>query len=123
MKFAVAEAWIEMLRSGEYRQCRGALRMARHPDHGGEGFCCLGVACVLYQKHHPDSTMEWTDVDDHEGHDHPVQFDGQGELPPADVQRWMGLSNEGIQVLTRMNDSGVPFSDIAKFIEVGWERL
>ena len=35
--------WIETLRSGIYKQCKGALRK-------GDTFCCLGVACDLIDK-------------------------------------------------------------------------
>lgn len=33
--------WIEALRSGEYKQCRGTL-------YDGTGYCCLGVAEHLF---------------------------------------------------------------------------
>ena len=34
--------WVEALRSGEYKQCRGKL----HGDDGGH--CCLGVADIVF---------------------------------------------------------------------------
>jgi len=34
------EQWIKALRSGEYKQGRGALQ-------GPQGYCCLGVACKV----------------------------------------------------------------------------
>jgi hypothetical protein len=37
MKAKLRNKWTTALRSGEYRQCRGALR------DGKGGFCCLGV--------------------------------------------------------------------------------
>ena len=43
-----AQKWVDALRSGEYKQTRGALR---GDDEGNEPkFCCLGVACDLYAK-------------------------------------------------------------------------
>jgi len=35
------ETWIEVLRSGLYKQTKGKLQ-----DH--KGFCCLGVACDIF---------------------------------------------------------------------------
>jgi hypothetical protein len=42
---------IEALRSGKYQQIHGSLR-------SNEGFCCLGVACDIYTKIHPDE-FQW----------------------------------------------------------------
>lgn len=41
----IKSKWVAALRSGEYRQTRGALR-DRH------GYCCLGVLCDLHSKDH-----------------------------------------------------------------------
>lgn len=38
---AFAEKWIADLRSGKYKQTEGALY-----NEFGNGFCCLGVACI-----------------------------------------------------------------------------
>lgn len=39
-----AMKWVEALRSGEYEQGRGRLRVT---DNAGDSFCCLGVACEI----------------------------------------------------------------------------
>jgi hypothetical protein len=44
--------WIEALRSGEYEQTHGKLKL-------GNSFCCLGVACDLYAKQFPEAV--WHD--------------------------------------------------------------
>lgn len=38
-----AKKWVKALRSGEYNQCTSQLQ-----DH--KGYCCLGVACAVYEK-------------------------------------------------------------------------
>lgn len=45
-------AWIEALRSGKYQQANGRLRSST-------GYCCLGVACDLYDSSRwlPDGTV------------------------------------------------------------------
>lgn len=37
------KAFTDALRSGEYNQCKGQLQDSK-------GYCCLGVACVVYEK-------------------------------------------------------------------------
>lgn len=37
-------AWIDALRSGQYQQSRGLMQTP-------EGYCCLGVACVVAEQH------------------------------------------------------------------------
>lgn len=44
MDEAVKSKWLEALRSGQYRQGRGALR------DNQDGFCCLGVLCDIIDK-------------------------------------------------------------------------
>lgn len=43
MRADVKQAWVQALRSGEYRQGRGKL--TRVEEDGSESFCCLGVLC------------------------------------------------------------------------------
>ena len=38
-----AKKWVEALRSGKYSQCKGTLQ-------NRAGYCCLGVACDVYEK-------------------------------------------------------------------------
>lgn len=47
-----AEVWIKALRSGEYSQITGSLSKTERDGSGSEetGFCCLGVACDLFNK-------------------------------------------------------------------------
>lgn len=49
MKPEVKEAWINALRSGEYKQGRGTLHQRGTEDREGapDKFCCLGVLCDL----------------------------------------------------------------------------
>ena len=39
-----AQKWVEALESGQYKQTKGYL------SKGNNRFCCLGVACDLYQE-------------------------------------------------------------------------
>lgn len=131
----IAKVWVEALRSGGYAQGRHALKTAS----AAPCFCCLGVLCDLYQKHHADGDLlnegksyiiqnvgeaanEYTDV---------CTFDNESELLPGKVQNWAGLkSPEGVlQVngrttnLAERNDKGFSFAELAYLIEENQQQL
>lgn len=85
--------WIEALRSGKYKQGRGALRR-------GDTFCCLGVACDLID---PDA-WEGGEAMDWDG------YRSNGLFVP-----FMATSDSC--ELARLNDKGYSFDEIADFIE------
>jgi hypothetical protein len=126
----VKEKWLAALRSGEYKQEKDTLRI-------GDCFCCLGVLCDL-QARETDNLHWWE-----EGCGGYNYFGHDLDLP-AEVTDWAGLelSNPLIPVeiirkiesaplvlnkpaystvetidLAGINDSGVPFSEIADLIE------
>ena len=85
--------WIETLRSGIYKQCKGALR-------NGDTFCCLGVACDLIDKDGWEDGpfgMGWNGYE-------------SDDLPFI-------LSDES-HILVGLNDTaGLSFEEIADYIE------
>jgi hypothetical protein len=44
MKPEIKKQWVDALRSGKYKQTRGALR---RDHHGTPGYCCIGVLCEV----------------------------------------------------------------------------
>jgi hypothetical protein len=64
-----AKRWVKTLRSGKYQQGNNFLRQ-------GDRFCCLGVACDIY-----DNAI-WE-----------VLPEGFGKLPTY-VTEWLGLSHD-----------------------------
>jgi hypothetical protein len=122
MKKEVADAWVEALRSGDYRQAKGMLRE-------GDNFCCLGVLCdISKQGEFRDSPVGQT------------YFDGVdvrlASIPPL-VMEWAGMKSEGGAFLPRISLGGKTadrlwklndqlewsFEKIADFIETNWEKL
>lgn len=109
------------LRSGTYRQGRNFLRLTRRDDNA-KLYCCLGVACDLYDP------LAW-DSDNY--------FNGEVDtLLPVRVQGFYGLNDSGdfeiadptrvpqrfkdmasLGSLVELNDNGTPFDEIAAFIE------
>jgi hypothetical protein len=100
-----AKQWVSALRSGEFKQARGALR-------GKDGYCCLGVACVVAERDGVSLEADWDDM---------------GYLL-ENVQAWLGLRTKSGALfvgdsLARLNDSGQSFVEIADVIESEPEGL
>jgi hypothetical protein len=148
MNEPIMKRWVTALRSGDYQQSRGALRSTTADDKElGNNFCCLGVLCDLYAKEHPnaawvrggddDSTCwfdantgpasadeealpeavrQWADMNDGLGRSKTEETVAklQALLPDHKKKSWMTS-------LADINDDGVPFPQIADFIERNWQ--
>lgn len=107
---ANVELWLQALESGEWKQAIGSLET---PD----GLCCLGVACRLYEQEGGTLQIDST-------HPQHTTFNGKSDYLPKVVMRWLGLSeNNGTyflagaaKCLSRDNDNGLSFTDIATII-------
>jgi hypothetical protein len=99
--------WLKALRSGRYAQTTGVL-------HDKDGYCCLGVACAVYNKTHKKK----------------VRF-GEGyevlslQEDKSCVRHWLGLQNphgryfqeDKSIILANLNDQWITFKKIADIIE------
>lgn len=111
-----AKKWIAALRSGEHKQAKFALTKK---DESGWSHCCLGVACVLYQKEVGGLTVE--SPLESIG----VSHNGDSQYLPEVVAKWLGVANPKAQwgladdfSLPRFNDSQRrSFTEIADIIE------
>lgn len=97
--------WVKALRSGKYKQAKYVL-------HDGEGYCCLGVVCVLAgmkpkfrkgQHHFGQSTC----------------------ILPTQAKRWLGIKDDdpiiGRRSATTLNDDdNLRLKTIANRIEKDW---
>lgn len=88
------EPWTEALRSGDYPQTAGTL-------HDSSGFCCLGVAAVVYGIATPEQMV----CDDTSEGPSWVYEELADRIPENIISR-------GIE----MNDSGRSFTEIAEMI-------
>ena len=99
--------WVEALRSGKYTQTTKCLQNQK-------GYCCLGVACDLYEK----ETGHLLPKDDNG-----YYFSGVLSGAFGVVKNWLGLSDrEGglsgpIISLAIANDQGKTFEEISDIIE------
>lgn len=76
--------WVAALRSGEYKQTQGRLQE-------NDCYCCLGVACDLFIKEHPDKLVR-QEVEGriHFSHEDQTVFN----ILPKVVQEWLGLTSD-----------------------------
>jgi hypothetical protein len=110
---AVIKKWVEVLRSGKYRQGREAL-VARKPGKH-VSYCCLGVLCNL--------AVEEGIIEKHwrggYGSNNDIHY------LPQKVQNWAGLQTIAggfgkhpiTDSLANLNDEGSSFKEIADVIE------
>lgn len=90
--------WVDALRSGNYNQCKHQLRT--NTKEGKSSFCCLGVACDVY-----DARL-WRGM----CYDNEV-FSLPGYLLSK-------LNNDEDRILANMNDlDDKNFNDIAAYLE------
>lgn len=117
--------WVKALRSGEFKQGKGYL--ASVDRKGSESYCCLGVACKLFQRENPEA-IKVTKVDgvpfvNGENITEIIQFNGENLYLPKEVRDWLGLKNRlgadgvGGVNLSYLNDEGLSFEGIATTIE------
>lgn len=112
----VKARWVAALRSGEYKQIKGALKREG-------GHCCLGVLCDLYAKER--GLKRWNDgqLSADADRTHSIHFQDKG-IPGAVVGIWSGFDSslrvsigKKTQQLDGHNDDGCTFDEIADAIE------
>lgn len=109
--------WVDLLRSGNFRQTKGKLATL-----SGKYRCCLGVACEL------DPNIEVTVVRQHNKSTRVLAFDGNFETLPGSLMEILGMNDDnpnvidpdddGSYALAFLNDNqGKSFEQIADAIE------
>jgi hypothetical protein len=119
-----AKKWVAKLRDPSVKQTTGTLH-----DRETDGYCCLGVACMLYQAEVGDLWITEIGIDGNARL--ATQYDGSSSLLPTKVMNWLGLATEGgvhypspedadegpSASLAELNDDGSTFQQIADRIE------
>jgi hypothetical protein len=103
------KVWVDALLSGKYPQGQNLLRSE-------QGYCCLGVACDLFDKKGWEPVIAGMSYD----------YTGYSALLPPAVAGWLGLDRVARDVrvyykgkptyVSTLNDRGVPFDMIAGLI-------
>lgn len=105
--------WLDELKSGKYEQ--GTWKLNRDNK-----FCCLGVAAELFKT---DDTV--VELEESIPHARQIAYDGWISSAPMYVVEALGLrgqlgdhiSNSVDLSLTRLNDTGKTFAEIAEIFE------
>ena len=97
------QKWINALRSGKYKQCKGRLR-------SGLLFCATGILCDLHAKEYLIGwkITELTRAD---------LYCGSSVNLPEEVLRWAGITIAQAMAIASLNDEGYSFNQIATHIE------
>lgn len=107
MNADIKQRWVEALRSGQYKQGSGCLKV-------NDSYCCLGVLCELHRQDFPGKgwqlastrSLLFSYISEYDFHE-----------PPAEVSAWTGLDPSVYDLLADANDSGADFPTIASLIE------
>ncbi len=102
------QTWIEALRGGKYQQDRVYLRT-------NTGYCCLGVACDLYD--HESWRLRqspWKNYYVFEYGNNDVCY---SSALPHQIREKLNLTSSNHDELIIMNDRGDTFEQIASYIE------
>jgi hypothetical protein len=107
---AIKEKWLEALRSGKYKQTRGALRRpAKNNSDWPGGYCCLGVLCKVVAP-----KVKWQNFGNS------FRFIDDTAVPPRQVMSKLNLTEKEEHFyweLPSKNDGGMSFNEIADLIE------
>ena len=109
MNKRIRKMWLKTLRSGEYNQCSGVLRV------GENNFCCLGALSRLHAQENSEVGFVATESGGW------VFESSMGlaeqETLICDTEEWSGLKPVYSAILSEMNDGGASFDEIADYIE------
>lgn len=101
-----AEKWLVALRSGEYQQCKNYL-------YNEDGYCCLGVACLISGIDN-DLLIGHMVIPDNEN-----GFDDIPYLLKGSANKKGSL----VSMVAPMNDNGKSFNEIADWIQANVEFI
>jgi hypothetical protein len=114
----IKQKWVAALRSGDYKQGRGALRTG---SVGALEYCCLGVLCEIALKETGEGVWDYNSFIFRESRDM--------SYVPDKVKEWAGMSSSNpniygmligsakVNSLAGANDLGLTFEEIADIIE------
>ena len=106
-------ALANLLRSGEIEQFDGGL------NRRGK-MCASGVACELFRRNYDYAEWKWDDYYNCMFFSLEKRFNylhQSGTQAPEKVRYWYGVGLGFFACLVDMNDSGVPFNEIADWID------
>ena len=108
MDAEIKAQWVAALRSGDYRQAKGNLRV---DTSTGVGYCCLGVLCDLAEKAGVVTFLDLKVIESDDPDENDVRAEAgyvsignedtdyrDNELLPSCVKRWASLNDSNPEV-------------------------
>ena len=114
---------LDALKSGEYQQAKGYLKIDKD---GVTGYCCLGVLCDIADKvtdldvsfSKADGEFRAWSISRTEKEADGYEFkNNYSAYPPDDVRDWAGLTDGQMVQLANINDEGDSFDAVIEHIE------
>jgi hypothetical protein len=125
MKQNIMKKWVNALRSGKYKQGKGALK--QYNDKGQAQHCCLGVLCELYNDTMKKNRKKILSEEFDAGY---VRLNNNITSLPKEVMEWAGIEDNFGEFMTHpygsladLNDLGKSFTTIATIIEENWQSI
>jgi hypothetical protein len=134
---AMQEAWLQALESGQYKQVTGTLA-SKKPKSGKIGYCCLGVACEVYNERAKKLRKRCVlrEIQDEEASEKVFLFDNEEVSLPSIINTQLKLrddvgtlktadytNNKYYDSLADMNDGGWSHKRIAAYIRANPENV
>lgn len=115
-------AWVAALRSGDYKQGSGWLRVDSRPNRVVH--CCLGVGCELIDDQWVRAPRRTTNVGGIKGSTpdglQAWRRSGGTSAMPQSALSMYAMTSEQADDLAAMNDTGSTFVEIADLLELWW---
>lgn len=90
------QLWVDALRSGEYNQGFGSL--IERDDANNCSYCCLGVACKIYEKQTGIKLLK---------------HDWAGHFQPSQVSEWFGFPSYVFEICSKTTEQEAISATIA----------
>lgn len=97
---------VEALKSDKFKQGKGSLAKRENKSYK---YCLFGVACNLAIKNGVRLRKERSG-------DY-IFYNDSNAIPPIEVLNWLGINHNEAKHLVGLNDDGISFRKLAKYIE------
>lgn len=122
LKPEVKAKWLKKLRSGDYIQGKRRLLFVGTSERNPTTWCCLGILTALYLEEHgiavtPENIRKYSECQANSMPDCSI-YRWTKACPAADEDSpWEVIRDGKPTTLQNLNDTGVPFHEIANIIE------
>ena len=127
MKESIAKQWIQILRSGKFKQTTKYLSR-KEENNQDYSYCCLGILCELMKKGNNKKSLKIKEIGGHKEYG----IEQSSGVLPREVIKWSEIKSVNVNYLNsknisssliRENDQGKSFKQIANIIKHHWKEM